>query len=976
MTNGDTSGILICFVAFIFCSIRKGRLRSYMQRIQTHAQCIVLYGSQRVELKYIQRLLSTVCNSMLIGSISFALVNFPIQFSFVITGLCTYTMPSVIFFFIRKTQSPELARNLLTAIPFYSILINLLSQLIFILEFALITVTMGNHLWMILDRLEKLAKQHQTRIAYEKDSGIRQEDSNMFILRHLNISVSGVIGAPLLQSQVNLEAIRGQCILVSGPSGCGKTSLFRICAGLQSIDAKQIILPTRHHLLLRFQALFLVEDQRTINDRDLFQLFRSVNLLYLLERHTLDMTVDWSLVLSMGEQQRLSFVRLLALFTLAPNKNQLVQETLVFFDESTSAIDIKTEREIYRRLSELCVWFVTISHRSSLVHLHTKGLQFFPGGNCQQTIEPKHMKDQVSFTSTDEEKSKHDFTETKQSQNANVVDNCVNIPYTYKKNTSGWKLIVDIIKFMHLPFQSNDKKLIVETIIAWLLSLIMAGVDTWSFYTFINRTAILYNGLSGYASGSISLNEAKQSIKSDIVSYVLIVLVIPVSYSLSAGGGRALASLYTRRQLNYLSHLLLDNFEKEHTNNLLYYSRHMSTISNIFSNEIAEMNTEVFNLLFGQVYYVGIIINLQAEQIALLGENVCIAEENELRQKLDSSVHSQMRYGYFFSIIVSVARLCVENTSLVSYGIPAAIFFHTYYSQGVRDPITAQTFITLSVYMFNLYSSVSFITYFSDPLTRIQSIGMRLVNELEQLRQINIYHRHLATEEQARKQRVFIESKLNEPSLVFEQVDVRIPYSSHVLISNINLILHSSDNLIITGPSGCGKSTLLLLLGGVIFNKSDNKNSVLRIIPRQNIIILCQQLHLIRGTLREQLSYLRLANDLDSVTDDNYVQLLLNELSLGHLIDRYSMDGEKQVWSEMLSIGEQQRLMMVTAFLVGTETVRLFILDETTSGCDKQTEKAIYEHLQRSNVQFISISHRKEINIYHSCQMTIDTGHN
>ncbi len=32
----------------------------------------------------------------------------------------------------------------------------------------------------------------------------------------------------------------------------------------------------------------------------------------------------------------------------------------------------------------------------------------------------------------------------------------------YKKNTSGWKLIVDIFKFMHLPFQSNDKKLIVE----------------------------------------------------------------------------------------------------------------------------------------------------------------------------------------------------------------------------------------------------------------------------------------------------------------------------------------------------------------------------------------------------------------------------------------------------------------------------------------------------------------------------------
>ncbi len=112
-----------------------------------------------------------------------------------------------------------------------------------------------------------------------------------------------------------------------------------------------------------------------------------------------------------------------------------------------------------------------------------------------------------------------------------------------------------------------------------------------------------------------------------------------------------------------------------------------------------------------------------------------------------------------------------------------------------------------------------------------------------------------------------------------------------------------------------------------------------------------------------------------SVIDDSYAQQLLNELSLGHLIDRYSMDGERHVWSELLSIGEQQRLMMVTAFLVGTETVRLFILDEITSGCDKQTEQAIYEHLQRSNVQFISISHRKEISKYHSHQMTIDARH-
>jgi putative ATP-binding cassette transporter len=120
-----------------------------------------------------------------------------------------------------------------------------------------------------------------------------------------------------------------------------------------------------------------------------------------------------------------------------------------------------------------------------------------------------------------------------------------------------------------------------------------------------------------------------------------------------------------------------------------------------------------------------------------------------------------------------------------------------------------------------------------------------------------MHHLQLAIEEEKRGQRVYIEPKLNESSLVFEQVDIRIPQSSHVLVSNVNLTLNSSENLIITGPSGCGKSTMLRLLAGLIFNEREKTNSLIRLIPLQNILILSQQLYLIRGTLREQLSYLR-----------------------------------------------------------------------------------------------------------------------
>lgn len=58
----------------------------------------------------------------------------------------------------------------------------------------------------------------------------------------------------------------------------------------------------------------------------------NVRLAYLLPRFGLDSTFEWSSVLSLGEQQRLAFARLL-----------LSKPKLVLLDESTSALDEANE---------------------------------------------------------------------------------------------------------------------------------------------------------------------------------------------------------------------------------------------------------------------------------------------------------------------------------------------------------------------------------------------------------------------------------------------------------------------------------------------------------------------------------------------------------------------------------------------------------------------------------------------------------
>ncbi len=139
------------------------------------------------------------------------------------------------------------------------------------------------------------------------------------------------------------------------------------------------------------------------------------------------------------------------------------------------------------------------------------------------------------------------------------------------------------------------------------MTLAVLGVSTWCTYRFTKETASLYSVLSDYSSNSISLAEAKQSIKSNIVNYIILMVATPALFSLTVGGGQILATLYTRRQMVYLTRLLLDRSMDEYENNVLYHSKHMTAIPNFLSHDIAELNTQLFYLIIGHVYYTGII---------------------------------------------------------------------------------------------------------------------------------------------------------------------------------------------------------------------------------------------------------------------------------------------------------------------------------------------------------------------------------
>ncbi len=177
-------------------------------------------------------------------------------------------------------------------------------------------------------------------------------------------------GRPLRQG-ISLSASPGKPLLITGPSGVGKSTVLRAIAGLwpfgrgriRMADGRALFLPQRPYLPLGTLADALVYPRAAAEfPRDrLVEALCAVGLPQLADH--LDEEGNWAQRLSIGEQQRLAFARVL-----------LARPEIVFLDEATSALDEAAEMSLYRLLRE-APWrptIVSIGHHGTLQRLHDR----------------------------------------------------------------------------------------------------------------------------------------------------------------------------------------------------------------------------------------------------------------------------------------------------------------------------------------------------------------------------------------------------------------------------------------------------------------------------------------------------------------------------------------------------------------------------------------------------------------------------
>ncbi|XP_056868553.1 ATP-binding cassette sub-family D member 3a isoform X3 [Takifugu flavidus] len=376
----------------------------------------------------------------------------------------------------------------------------------------------------------------------------------------------------------------------------------------------------------------------------------------------------------------------------------------------------------------------------------------------------------------------------------------------------------------------------------------------------------------------------------------------------------------------------------------------------------------------GEYRYVNSRLITNSEEIAFYNGN--LREKQTIHatfKKLVDHLHSFIFFRFSMGFIDSIIAKYVAT--VVGYLVVSRPFLNLAHPRHLRSSHSEllEDYYQSGRMLLRMSQALGRIVLAGREMTRLSGFTARITELMKVLKELNAgrYERTMVTQQDkdAVDKLMLVPGSgrvINRDNIIkFDHTPLATP-NGDVLIRDLSFEVRSGTNVLVCGPNGCGKSSLFRALGELwpLFGGSLTKPE------RGKLFYVPQRPYMTLGSLRDQVIYPDTQEEQrNKGISDQVLKEYLDNVQLGHILEREGSWDVVQDWMDVLSGGEKQRMAMARLFY---HKPQFAILDECTSAVSVDVEDYIYSHCRKVGITLFTVSHRKSLWKHHKFYLHMD----